>query len=102
MTTHNRHTGVFTPLSDILSSEQKKAEYDSVTNPQHYCTGKYECIDVMLETQGKEAVKNFCLCNALKYIFRHNNKNGLEDCRKAVWYLNKYIELSEPCQSMKV
>lgn len=68
---------------------------DSVNSPQHYCTGKFECIDVMLETQGLEAVKNFCICNAFKYLYRHNGKNGLEDVKKANWYLNKYIELAE-------
>lgn len=68
---------------------------DYVNHPSHYETGKYECIDVMEETQGTEAVKNFCICNAFKYLYRHSNKNGLEDIEKAQWYLNKYIELSE-------
>ena len=68
---------------------------DNVNHPSHYETGKFQCIDVMLETQGKEAVKDFCICNAFKYIYRHSKKNGLEDVKKAVWYLNKYIELSE-------
>ena len=68
---------------------------DSVDHPTHYATGKFECIDVMLETQGKEAVKNFCICNAFKYLYRHKNKHGVEDIEKAVWYLNKYIELEE-------
>ena len=72
-----------------------RAVNDNVNHPLHYETGKFECIDVMLETQGLEAVKNFCICNAFKYIYRHNNKNGLEDVKKAKWYLDKYIELSE-------
>ena len=66
---------------------------DNVNHPSHYETGKYECIDVMLETQGIEAVKNFCICNAFKYLYRHENKNGVEDVRKAKWYLDKYLEL---------
>ena len=68
---------------------------DNVNHPSHYETGKFECINVMLETQGKEAVKDFCVCNAFKYLYRHENKNGLEDIKKAVWYLNKFIELEE-------
>ena len=43
-------------------------EYDNVNHPAHYNTGKYESIDVMVETQGVNAVKNFCICNAFKYI----------------------------------
>lgn len=70
-------------------------ENDNVNHPSHYETGKYQCIDVMEETQGTEAVKDFCICNAFKYIYRHRKKNGLEDVKKAVLYLNKYIELSE-------
>jgi hypothetical protein len=69
---------------------------DVVNHPKHYETGNFECIDVMLETQGKEAVKSFCLCNAFKYLYRHNRKNGVEDIKKAKWYIDKFLELSEP------
>lgn len=73
--------------------------FDNVNRPAHYNTGKYESIDVMVETQGVDAVKNFCICNAFKYIYRHRFKNGVEDIKKAIWYLNKYIELEEREQS---
>lgn len=66
-----------------------------MNHPSHYETGQFECIDVMVETQGVESVKNFCLCNAFKYLYRTQRKNGLEDVKKAAWYLNKYIELEE-------
>jgi hypothetical protein len=66
---------------------------DNVNHPSHYETGKFECIDVMIETQGVEAVKQFCLCNAFKYLYRHNGKNGVEDIKKARWYIDKYLEL---------
>ena len=68
---------------------------DNVNHPAHYNTGKYESIDVMVETQGVDAVKNFCICNAFKYIYRHRFKNRTEDIKKAIWYLNKYVELNE-------
>lgn len=66
---------------------------DAVNHPDHYKTGDIECIDVMLATQGVDAVINFCICNSFKYIYRHVNKNGLEDIRKAKWYLDKALEL---------
>ena len=72
---------------------------DNVNLPSHYRTGQYECIDVMIETQGVEATMNFCMCNAFKYLYRHNSKNGLEDVRKADWYLCKYLELAEKVKS---
>lgn len=68
---------------------------DNINHPAHYESGNYECIDVMVETQGIDAVKKFCVCNAFKYIYRHQRKNGDEDIKKAAWYLNKYLELSE-------
>ena len=68
---------------------------DMVNHPSHYESGKYECIDVMLETQGKEDLMAFCLCNAFKYLYRHKNKNGIEDIKKAKWYLDKYIDMAE-------
>lgn len=71
------------------------ATNDLVNNPAHYHAGNYECIDVMLATQGKEAVMSFCLCNAFKYLYRHNGKGALFDIKKARWYLDKYIELNE-------
>lgn len=71
----------------------KSTESDNVNHPSHYKTGNFECIDVMIETQGVEAVKNFCICNAFKYLYRHNGKNDVEDIKKAKWYIEKYLEL---------
>ena len=76
-------------------------EPDMVNAPPHYCTGKFECIDVMTEVFGKNSVKDFCLCNAFKYLYRNGRKNGLEDIKKAQWYLNKYIELMENSKEEK-
>lgn len=84
----------------LVSEEEVKqimesVKYDNVNHPAHYNVGNYESIDVMVATQGVEAVKNFCICNAFKYIYRHRFKNGVEDRRKAIWYLNKFVELEE-------
>lgn len=85
----------FIPLKDVAPSVNEKPANDNVNHPSHYATGKYECIDVMLEIFGIEAVKTFCLLNAFKYNYRSGRKNGLEDIKKAKWYIDKYIELSE-------
>ena len=76
-------------------AESATAKPDNVNHPAHYETGKFECIDVMVETQGEEAVKAYCLCAAFKYLYRHKRKNGLEDIKKARWYLDKYLELED-------
>lgn len=31
--------------------------------------------------------------NAIKYCFRHKKKNGAEDIKKAIWYLNRILEV---------
>ena len=68
---------------------------NNVNHPEHYATGKYECIKVMLEIYGEEAVLNFCECNAFKYLWRCHRKNDNEDRAKAIWYLDEYIKISE-------
>lgn len=70
-------------------------ENDNINHPKHYETDKVECIEAMEITQGRAAVMSFCLCNAFKYLWRHQRKNGVEDIKKARWYLDKYIELAE-------
>lgn len=65
---------------------------DAVHHPSHY-QGKNECIDVMVAMFGEEAVKHFCMCNAYKYRYRADKKNGEEDIKKAEWYESKLIEL---------
>lgn len=81
-------TGALLPRND-----NEEAEVDMVNRPPHYTHGKYECIDVMVDTFGKEAVQRFCLLNAFKYVWRSEHKNGLEDVKKAWWYLDKYLQL---------
>ena len=66
---------------------------EEINHPDRYVCGKFECIDVMLDVFGADAIKHFCMLNAFKYIWRSEKKNGVEDIKKAVWYLNKYIEL---------
>ena len=66
---------------------------EEINHPDRYAGGKFECIKVMLDVFGADAVKHFCILNAFKYVWRAEKKNGVEDIKKAVWYLNKYIEL---------
>ncbi len=61
-------------------------------NPDHYKSStSLECIEAMEVIFGSEAVIDFCLCNAWKYIWRWKNKNGEEDLDKADWYVNEAL-----------
>ena len=67
---------------------------DMVNSPAHYNMGKYETIDVIVDTLGTEGAIAYCRGNVLKYTIRMMHKNApLTDARKAQWYLNKTIEL---------
>lgn len=64
---------------------------DNVNHPAHYeSQTSLECIDVMEIAFGANAVGDFCLCNAFKYLWRYKHKGGKEDLRKAKWYLDRF------------
>lgn len=79
-------------IAEVVEKYGEDVKPDPVNRPAHYTSGGIECIDAMQAAFGAEAVKNFCLCNAFKYLWRHRNKNGVEDLKKACWYLNRLIE----------
>lgn len=68
-------------------------DHDEVNHPSHYtnskaicsqCEATIECIDVTRHM-------GFNLGNAMKYIWRHEMKNGRTDIEKAIWYLRDYL-----------
>ena len=68
---------------------------DIVNAPPHYMNDRFdfETIDVIeAYTDGLEGIEAVCTANVLKYICRWSKKNGLEDLKKASWYLNRLIE----------
>lgn len=69
---------------------------DVVNHPSHYTNGKVECIDAIESaTVGKTGIEAVCVANVIKYLWRYEDKNGLEDIKKAQWYLNKLIEVKK-------
>lgn len=69
---------------------------DMINHPDHYASGKIECIDAIeVVTEGLSGIEAVCTGNALKYIWRWKRKNGAEDLKKAKWYIDKLIEKQE-------
>lgn len=68
---------------------------DMVNSPPHYTQGGIECIDAMESAFGADELSVYCKIAAFKYIWREERKNGTEDLKKAIWYLNKCVELKE-------
>lgn len=80
----------------IHKGKLRGATTNQVDHPAHYQKGGKECIDVMIEDFGKEAVVAFCKLNAFKYRWRAGLKEGNTadtDEAKAQWYEKKAEEL---------
>lgn len=63
------------------------AKIDNVNRPKHYLKGGLECIQVIKAQLTLEQYKGYLYGNVLKYMWRWQDKNGLEDLRKAAKYL---------------
>lgn len=67
-------------------------DVDVVNHPSHYTKGSIECIDAIdSATVGKTGIEAVAVANVIKYLWRYEEKGGLESVRKAQWYLNKLI-----------
>jgi len=65
----------------------------NVNNPKHYTQGSIECIDALeAATINKKGIEAVCVANIIKYLWRYENKNGIEDVMKADWYLQKLLQ----------
>ena len=65
---------------------------DTVNHPIHYNKAGIETIDA-IEAVTTNGFKYYLQGNILKYIWRYEYKNGVEDLKKARWYLDKLIEV---------
>lgn len=78
---------------DIITGNS--AEIEDNVHPKHYqLPGGMQVVDIEQAVFGRAALMEHCLCSATEYILRHKRKNGLEDIRKAHWWIGKYLELA--------
>lgn len=69
---------------------------DNINHPDHYISeGGLELWDVMEEFMTPEEFKGYLMGNCIKYIFRWQNKNGLEDLNKCQAYLTRLVDFIE-------
>lgn len=76
-------------------TEIKYMKQDNVNHPNHYKTGGIETIDYIRAKLGDEGTVAYCMGNVMKYTSRWQDKNGLEDLKKADWYLDYAINILE-------
>ena len=66
---------------------------EMVNHPDHYNAGSMEVIEAI---DGLGYAEGFCVGSIIKYVTRYKHKNGVEDLKKAKWYLEKLIEKTKP------
>lgn len=92
----NRNIYIHQPDTLAISTWDEEDSFDlavneNINSPKHYTAGKYEVIDVIEDWD-----LNFRLANTIKYIARHKHKGKpLEDLKKALWYLQREIDIYE-------
>ena len=68
---------------------------DMVNSPAHYADSGIETIDYIIDVLGEYEAISYCHGNVIKYTGSRLFKKGnpIQDAEKAVWYLNKMIDL---------
>ena len=70
-------------------------------NPNHYKQGKMECIDAIESaTEGLQGIEAVCTGNGIRYLWRWKRKNGIEDLKKAKWYIDRLIKVLEDKEAL--
>ena len=73
-------------------------ESDMVNHPPHYNQKGIECIDA-IQAATDTGFEYYLQGNIMKYLWRYRYKDGSQDLKKALWYLNKLIEIRDANKS---
>lgn len=68
---------------------------DIINEPSHYHNNGIDVIQFSELQFTNEEMKGFHRINIIKYVTRYDRKNGIEDLKKAEFYLKKLIELEQ-------
>ena len=75
------------------ASKSSPTPAPDLVNPSHYKPeGGVECIELLKQNLTREQFIGYLAGNNQKYIFRWQQKGGLDDLRKARWYLDRLIQ----------
>jgi hypothetical protein len=79
-----------------LGEPEKPTEtVDKVNSPPHYGQGTIECIEYIEDFLNQDEFIGYLRGNIAKYMHRFRYKNGIEDLKKAQWYLGRLIKEME-------
>lgn len=85
------------PMTQEIASKLTRAtndeQTDNVNHPNHYNSYSREVIDTLQGSMTPDEFKGYLKGNIMKYVTRYQFKNGVEDLKKAEWYLEKLTEV---------
>lgn len=81
-------------INTMFNNNENKQE-DNVNHPSHYTFGKIEVMDYIEDKLSDVECEGYFVGNIIKYVSRFRKKNGIEDLKKAQWYLNRLISNME-------
>lgn len=81
-------------VNTMFNNNENKQE-DNVNHPSHYTFGKIEVMDYIEDKLSDVECEGYFVGNIIKYVSRFRKKNGIEDLKKAQWYLNRLISNME-------
>jgi len=65
---------------------------DLVNHPPHYKQGDIECLDAIKASMPHQQFIGYLKGNQMKYVWRYEHKGGLEDLKKAQFYLERLVK----------
>ena len=83
----------FTDYNWWKSKSSYEIREELVNGPQHYNSGKIECIDAIEAMLSKGEFIGYLRGNSFKYRWRFTYKDGVQDLMKARWYEDKLLEV---------
>ena len=81
-------------ISEMVKDFQEKMAQtnDNVISPAHYTKGGVECIKAIEASMSAEAFCGYLKGNVMKYVYRYEQKGGVESLEKARVYLDWLIK----------
>jgi len=78
-----------------MAEGEDQTVYNTISKPQHYADKEIEVIDYIRDTLTQDQYEGYCIGNILKYVSRYRLKGGVEDLKKANYYLEDVIDRLE-------
>ncbi len=83
-------------LNEFPLVSEKYPEHDNINHPLRYTKGDIECIDaIKAATVGKTGIEAVDVGHVIRYLWRYEEKDGLESVKKAEWYIKHLIKEME-------